>query len=350
MRGAPTPHENVWIVKAKPHEVRARLQKPPEDIRLYLLHGPDEAAANELAELLGRALGPETERIDFDGAALRSQPGRLADEAASMSLFGERRYIRVTGAGEETLEALTLLLNADRAGNPVVVIAPAVRNTAKIVKLAQGAPNAMAAALYLPEGADAAKLAAGIARDHGIRLAPDAADALARGCGADRTIITREVEKLALYLDAAPDRPKEADTATLAEIGAVIDEGQFGDAIEALVNGDAARLGEEMRTLIGAGTSPVPLLRQMGKRLIVIADMRAQIEAGASPDQVLARVFWKEKDATARALRRWDSAHLARGLERVREAERAVMSSGNAGTVVAEQAVVVLARAVARLR
>ncbi len=337
-------------MKAKVHEIRARLQKPPEDIRLYLLHGPDEAAANELADLLGRALGPDAERIDFDGAALRTQPGRLADEAASMSLFGERRYIRVAGAGEETLEALSLLLNADRAGNPVVVIAPAVRNTAKIVKLAQGAPNAVAAALYLPEGADAAKLAAGIARDHGIRLSADAADTLAKGCGADRTIITREIEKLALFLDAAPDRPRKADAAVLAEISAVIDEGEFGGAIEALIDGDPARLGEEMRVLIGAGTSPVPLLRQMGKRLIALADMRVQIEGGASTDQVLARVFWKEKDATARALRRWDPAHLARGLARVREAERAVMASGNAGPVVAEQAVVTLARAVARLR
>ncbi len=337
-------------MKAKAHEIRARLQKPPEDIRLYLLHGPDEAAANELADLLGRALGAEAERVDFDGATLKGRPGVLADEAASMSLFGERRYIRVTAAGEESLEAFTLLLNADRAGNPVVAIAPAVRNTAKIVKLAQGAPGAMAAALYLPEGPDAAKLAAGIARDHGIRLTPDAADSLARGCGADRTIITREVEKLALYLDAGPDRPREADAAVLGEISAVIDEGEFGGAIEALVAGDAARLGEEMRTLIGAGTSPVPLLRQMGKRLIALADMRVQIEGGASADQVLARVFWKEKEATARAIRRWDSAHLARGLERVREAERAVMASGNAGPVVAEQAVVVLARAVARLR
>ena len=68
MRAAPTSSEDDRGVKAKAHEVRAKLQKPPEDIRLYLLHGPDEAAAVELAELLGRALGPETERIDFDGA------------------------------------------------------------------------------------------------------------------------------------------------------------------------------------------------------------------------------------------------------------------------------------------
>jgi len=69
------------------------------DIRLYLLHGPDEAGARDIATRLARAMGPDAERVDLEPALLKSSPGRLADEAASLSLFGTARHIRITGLG-----------------------------------------------------------------------------------------------------------------------------------------------------------------------------------------------------------------------------------------------------------
>jgi len=52
-------------VKASEAQIRARLDKPGADIRLFLLYGPDEAGANDLAARLGRAMGPDAERIDY---------------------------------------------------------------------------------------------------------------------------------------------------------------------------------------------------------------------------------------------------------------------------------------------
>ncbi len=98
-------------------------------------------------------MGPDAERVDLEPSTLKSNPGRLADEAASMSLFGSARHIRISGAGDDCAEAFTLLLDAERAGNPVVAIAPSLKATSKAVKLALGAPRAMSFACYLPEGA-----------------------------------------------------------------------------------------------------------------------------------------------------------------------------------------------------
>ncbi len=61
-----------------------------------------------------------------------------------MSLFGGPRHIRIASVGEEGLAAFTALLEAESAGNPVVAIAPTVKTTAKIVKLALDSPRAMA--------------------------------------------------------------------------------------------------------------------------------------------------------------------------------------------------------------
>lgn len=334
----------------KPAQMRARLERPDDATRLYLLHGPDEAGATEMAVLLQRALGDGVERVDMEGAGLKSNPGRLADEAASMSLFGDRRFIRVTAMGEESLEAVTLLLNAERAGNPVVAIAPTLRKTGKLIKLVDAAPNAAACALYVPEGADAARLAAHIARDHGLRLAGGVADRLVATTGGDRAVMTREIEKLALYLDAAPERPADCGAEVLDAVGAVLDESAMGAAIEAVVGGDPARAGVELAA-IAEDNLAIPTLRQLTRRLIALADMRREVESGDSAAVVIKRhrVFWKEEAATMRALQRWNGAQLARAVERVRAAERALVTPGTPGAIMAEVEGLAIARAAQRM-
>lgn len=334
----------------KPAPMRARLEKPDDATRLYLLHGPDEAGASELAATLQRALGAGVERVDIDGSALKGDPGRLADEAASMSLFGDRRFVRVSAMGEESLEAVSLLLAAERAGNPVVAIAPTLRKGGKLLKLVEGAANAVACALYVPEGADAARIAAQIARDHGLRLGRGVAERLVAASGGDRAVMTREVEKLALYLDAAPERPADCGTDALDAVGAVLDESAMGAAIEAVVGGDPVAAGTELASIAADGLS-IPTLRQLAKRLVALAEMRREVEAGDSAAVVVKRhrVFWKEEAATMRAIQRWPAAQLARAVDRVRAAERALTAPGTAGDLIAEAEGLAIARAAQRM-
>nr|WP_208404137.1 DNA polymerase III subunit delta [Sphingomonas insulae] len=324
------------------------LERPSPDIRLYLLHGPDGSATAELAGVLAKAMGTDSERVDIDGASLRSDPARLSDEAASMSLFGSARHIRVSPAGEECLEAFTTLLNADHAGNPVVALAPSVKSTAKIVKLAIESRQAMAFAAYEPSAADLERLATAMARDHGLRPNGGTAARLATSCGGDRAVLAREIEKLALFLDAAPDRPHDLDDAALDAIGADLGEAEMTQVVDAVITGHTAILGAELSRLNDAGTSPIPWLRLLARKLMTLADMKADIEAGASQDSVFKRhrIFFREEAATAQALRRWNPLMLSAALSRVRHAERAVMSSSNAGSVLAEHALMELTRGV----
>ncbi|MBO9621914.1 MAG: DNA polymerase III subunit delta [Sphingomonas sp.] len=338
-------------MKATAGQIRAAVDKPNPDTRFYLFHGPDEAGAAELAERLARALGPDAERVDIDMKALREQPGRLADEAASMSLFGGVRHVRVSAIEEGASEAVALLLEAERAGNPVVAIGPGLKASGKLVKAAIASPRALAFACYVPEGLDAAKLAQGIAREHGLRMASDVAQALASASGGDRAILTREIEKLALYLDAAPDRPREADADAFEAIGADHGEGELFHLIDAILDGRLDVVGAELGRL-GGGGSAIPLLRQLVRKLMTLAELRVDVDGGANIAQTLEkhRVFFKEKPAIERALRRWNAAQIARAIERVRETERAMMHGASAGDVLAEAECTTLARQAARAR
>ena len=71
------------------------------DIRLFLVFGQDESAIADIAAQLAAQLGPEVERVDLDSDKIRSDLALLADEANSMSLFGDKRYIRLTVRRED---------------------------------------------------------------------------------------------------------------------------------------------------------------------------------------------------------------------------------------------------------
>ncbi len=334
-------------MKASASQLRQALDSASPAVRLYLLHGPDDSGAREWALRLARAMGPEAERTDFDGAALKADPGLLAAEAASLSLFGGARFIRVTGVGEESHDAIAALLEAEQAGNPVIMIGPTLKSTGKVVKLVLAATNAMSFACYPPDAAEGDRLATTIAAEHGMRASPGAAHRLFASCAGDRAVLTREIEKLALYLDAAPERPMPLEENAIDAVGADLGEGEMARAIEAAIDGNAAAVGAELARLAETGVSPIPLLRGLVRRLMVLAELRAAVENGASINDTIERhrVFFREKASTAHALRHWNPVRLSGAINHLRQTERAMMTSASAGGVLAETAFLAVARA-----
>ncbi|RDE04852.1 DNA polymerase III subunit delta [Sphingomonas aracearum] len=337
-------------MKASAAQVRAALERGGGDVRLFLLFGPDESGAQDLAALLARTMGPGAERVDLEPAQLRGNPGRLADEAAALSLFGDKRHIRVAGAGEESVEAVSLLLDAPRAGNPAVMIAPSIKAASKLAKLALGHPAAMALALYAPEGQAAEQMVAQIARDAGLRPAAETLPRIAAAAGNDRAVITREIEKLALFLDADPERPRDLDMAALEAVGADLGEAEIGVAVDAALDGRCEEAGAELTRLAETGTSPIPVLRALVRRLMTLAELRAEVDGGAAPARVVEGVFFRDRPVIARALTRWTAPAIARAIDRLRAAERATVFSGETGEVIAAEAMLAVARQSARRR
>lgn len=337
-------------MKVNAAQIARAVAAPANSVRLYLLHGPDEAGAAALAAELGRALGAGAERVDLTGATLRGQPGLLAEEAASLSLFGDRRWIRVTAAGDESTEAATLLLRAARAEHPAVLIGPSLKGTSKLVKLAIADPAAIAFACYVPEGPQAERLVVQMAREQGMRCGDGVAARLVAATGADRAILARELDKLALYLDAASDRPTELTQDALDQCGAALEDGETEPVIAAAVAGEGGALATALTRFERAGSSGVPLLRQLARRLMVLADLRGAVDQGDSVDSAMEqqRVFFRDKPAIAAALRRWTAPELERALLRVRATERRLMDGQGAGEVLAQAEAVTVARAAAR--
>jgi DNA polymerase-3 subunit delta len=339
-------------VKADAGQIARALDKGDPSVRLFLLYGPDESGSRALAARLDKAMGADAERIDLTGSQIKDDPARLADEAASISLFGGARHIRVDPAGDEIIDAVEALLETTSAGNPVVVVAGNLRKDAKLVKAVLASPLALAFASYLPEGRQADQVAVEMARELGLRLDPRMAQSLVAATNADRGLLLREVEKLALYLDASPESPKELDADALAAIGAENDESDVAAIVDAVMGGRPDIAAAEL-ALIGP-TEAIGVVRAVLRKLALITPLRAEVAQGRTIDAVMASsgkaIFWKEQKTVAGLLQRWSPERIAAATERLAGLERAYKRSGSAGMVLVTEELLTISRAAAARR
>ena len=264
-------------------------------------------------------------------AEVKANPFLLADEAAALSLFGERRLIWLEPATTDIVEAVEALLAAQAIESPVVAIAGALPKSSPLLKLAEAAPSALAFTAYVPDGDEAGRMVAELGRRVGLKIGPAVAARLASNCGNDQALVSRELEKLALYVGASANSPKELDHAAIDNIGADNSEGDFLKLADFALLGEVEELVQATERLSAGGTEAIPTLRSLQRRILMLARERARIERGERLDAVMTSLakslFWKDKPKVERMLKKWTAKDLATILERSSDLECRLMFS-----------------------
>lgn len=314
-------------MKASKSTVGRAVDQPDSKIRFFLFLGPDEAQSRGLAKRLLDSLGAQ--KFAVSATACKANPALLSDEAAALSLFGERRLIWVEPAGNDLLEPVQALLAADAIESPVVAIAGALPKSSALLKLAESSAAAVAFTAYVPEGGDAARLVSDLGRRVGLKIAAPVAARLAECCAGDQAVIAQELEKLAIYVDASPHSPKELDHDAIDAVGAGDSEGSAQHLGDLALLGETTELALGVSRLSSGSSEAIPTIRSLQRRLLMLAPARARIERGERLEAVMTSfgkaLFWKDKDAVAKMLRLWTADDLARIAERLGSLERTLL-------------------------
>ncbi len=321
---------------------------PDSAIRLYLFLGPDESSSRELAGRVAKAFADPADPMaisDIASTDLAADPGRLPDEAASVSMFGGSKVIRVAPATDSLAEAARLLLAAPAAGNPVIFVAGDLGKASPLRKLAEESPAVRMLVSYPLAAGDARRWLADAAKAHGIRLEPGVGDQLLAAADGDTGVLAQELEKFALFLDASAADPKTLSAADFSRLGADSAEDDMNALVHAITMGKLPAVERQLALL--AGSSPIPALRAMARRLLLLADLRAQVDAGVSASEAVNRVrppiFFKEKDSLAASLSGWSRRRIAAGLAAMLAAEEGIKTADSAGSPLGWQALLLLA-------
>jgi DNA polymerase-3 subunit delta len=264
-------------------------------------------------------------------SAVKSDPATLVDEAGAMSLFGGKRAIWIESASKDIEDGVAALLEGPETESPVIAIAGVLPRTSALLKLAEVSSLAVAYAAYLPEGQDAVRMVVDIGRRYGLKIGPSVAQRLADNSGNDQAIVAQELDKLALYIGASPQAPKDLDHDAIDVLGADSDNGGFLRLADLALGGEINELAEELARLPASGSEAIPVLRSLHRRLLMLAPLRARVERGDNVDAVMTSLgkslFFKDKAKVQRMISKWSAENLATAAQRAGELERSLMFS-----------------------
>lgn len=315
------------------------------DNRLLLFAGPDRAASERLAATALARLGGEEPPELLPVTRLLAEPGALADAAASIPLFGGVRPVRIEGSAGELLPAIELLLAAPVAGNPVIAVTGDLRKTDPLHRLIAESRAAHLVTSYALDGRDLLRWIVETGRAQGLRLGVADAAELSSRVGTDQGVLAQELAKLALYRGAGPDATVSIDQEDVAAIAAGGGQEEASRLFLALLEGRGEAFDRELR--LAERGHAIPVMRILARRLMQMLELARALEGGKSPEAAVAAarppIFWKEKEAIARALPLWPSARVEAALAACLTAEAAIKDRASAGDVLAWQALAELA-------
>ena len=339
-------------MKATQKTFAGMLGRVLQQARVFYFCGSDEAGAADAAALVATRLGA-TERQDFTGAELKRDPIRLTDEARSTSLFGDSRMIVVTMSGDEAHDAIATLIADPVPGWPVLVVASGATDKSRVAKLLADRDDALVAVFYPPDLNGVSATVRNLAGAAGINMGTALAQSIALAAGLDTRIVRSEIDKLALYLDASAERPRNATAADCAAIGtATIDDTMTG-LVNATLGGAVDRLNDELPRLASGDINPVGLLLAFERRAVQLAGLAARASGtnlnGFLDAEIQARrVFFRDKTDLLLQLHKWRGPKIERLLNRLAGLHRALLADSAGAPLRMSQAIVEIARAASR--
>jgi DNA polymerase-3 subunit delta len=326
-------------------------------LRICFFCGADEAGASAAARKVIATLDNPGERLELSGQDLKSDPSRLLDEARSTSLFGDARHIIARVSGEEAHEAIkTYCELADRGDAegawPIFIVATSATDKSRSAKLLIKRGDALVAVFYPPDLRSVTADVRTIADAAGMRLNGNLAERIAQAAGLDVRLAQSEVDKLALYLDASPQSPKQANPEDFDVIGASTEEDGFMPLVNAALGGEVRKLPSELRRLREVSLNPVGVALALERRAAQLARLSANLRPGDDMQSFLKSqgVFFREHREVGDQLQRWSGGKLERLVPRLADLHRSLLANSQTAELLLSQELAQIARYAAARR
>jgi len=324
--------------------------RDPGACRVVLLYGDDTGLIRERAQGLIRLVAGSLDDPFRVADLAREDIARLPEEAASLSLIGGRRAVRVRDATDAATEPVKAVL-AGPAPALVVLESPGLPARSRLRTLVEAAADGAAIGCYPDEGRSLTETIRTTLTEAGVTVEPEALAWLGGQLGADRAATRQELTKLALYAGPGGRVDLAAAMASIGDMAGL----SLDDALFAATAGEVARADRALELAMAEGGNPVGVLRATLMHLQRLHRARLAVDAGQTPAEAAraARppVFFRRVDAFARALGRWPEPALRAAMTAVAAAERDCKRTGAPDQMLCRHTVLTLARqAAARAR
>ncbi len=290
-------------------------------------------------------------------AICKNDPARLVDEARSTSLFGDSRHIVARVSGEDAQYAVASWCELTDRGEmaqawPIFIVATSATDKARTAAPLLKRADALVAIFYPPDMTDLVADVRAMGDRLGLRIDVSLAETIAHAAGMDVRLAQSEVEKLALYCDASPQAPKQADRAAWDAIGATAEDDSFMPLVNATLGGDLHRLPGELVRLREVSLNPVAVTLAMERRAVQLALLAPKLRQGQDMKQFLTaqHVFFKEHREIGAQLERWNTGKLHKLIPRLADLHRSLLANSQTAELLLARELTNIARYAAARR
>ena len=291
--------------------------------------------------------------IKLDASELESDPGRLLDEANTVSMFGGRRlvWIRNAGAHKGLAGAVKSLIDAPPRDAVVLIEASELKKGSPLRSSVESGAAAMALPCYADESRGLDQILDAHLQEAGMTISLDARQLLKINLGGDRLATRGEIEKLLLYC-AGRSQIDVADViASTGDVSSVTGD----QVVDAILQGDVVEMDSRMHRAFASGAAPFTLLSAAMRQLQALSAMRAEMDrSGKAAASIVASarppVFFARKRIVENALTRWSGDALASGLDRLQHSVLATRRRPELAPEIVRQSLLALAVTAARTR
>jgi DNA polymerase-3 subunit delta len=306
------------MVAVKAGDVEGALRRADPRSPVLLVYGPDAGLVAERARAAAeRGVDDPADPfqlIRLEGDTIAADPARLADEAATIGLFGTRRAIWVRPTARNIAPAVEAVLGIALQDTVVVVEAGDLAKSSPLRTICERSPKALALPCYSDSDRDLGSVVDEALRAAGLTIARDARAALLASLGGDRLATRAELTKLTLYAHGRRE-------VTLDDIDAVVSD-VSSLAVDAVVDGafagDFGALDDSLQRLSAEGTAPSVLLGAVLRHALALLSAAQEVAGGRSVGEAVGSwrgLHFRRKAAVERQLGLWRPPALRRVIE-----------------------------------
>jgi DNA polymerase III subunit delta len=314
------------MAQKKAHEVDSFLKRLDRSYPIVLIYGPDKGLVSERADLFiamtGLAKDDPFAVIRLDAEIIQAEPGRLTDEANTISMFGGERLIWVRNAAGQkgVADAVSFLAKDPPAGTFILIEAGDLKKGAGLRGIIEQSASAMALPCYSDDGRGIDSTIDDVLTKNKLQITLDARNLLKESLGGDRLATRAELEKICLYVHG-----RERITADdVRDIAGDVSATSYETVVDAMITGSLTDFTTAFDRVINTGNSSFLILSSAIRQFQALQTLRYGMEtenrnAAAAVASARPPVFFARKKLMETALQRWSSATCAKAIERLQK-------------------------------
>lgn len=299
-------------MQLKSNEIERYLNNPNQYHPVILIYGTDQGVVSERVRgataLLLEDNNDPFSKVSLDSDDIASDPGRLADEAGTLALFGAKRVIRVKLNGSRPItKSVQAILDEPPQDATVIIEAGNLAKGQALRKLCEKSKTAAVIPCYPDDIRTLHTLINEVLSRYDIKISPDGKSLLASLLGENRQISRNEIQKICLYahekgeLNLTDIEKLVGDTST-SIVNDTVDQIMSGEVRAGLTNFQQSLLMNQ------AFFQTADALR---RHLDTLQLFRIQFDRGQSIRQIIDTtkpvIHFKRKQSIANQIQIWSS-------------------------------------------